>query len=84
MSLKIYYIRNKTMECNLRYNNAGFLTSLPNIELPSHLLCLERRCRIGEYKCQIAGYCINIRLICDGIIHCPYGEDEENCGSNSN
>jgi hypothetical protein len=30
-------------------------------------------------KCP-GSYCIPSRLICDGELHCPGGEDESDCG----
>lgn len=35
-------------------------------------------CRENYYKCKWS-YCVSVENICDGIIHCPNGDDEINC-----
>uniref|UniRef100_G3N7U1 SCO-spondin n=1 Tax=Gasterosteus aculeatus aculeatus TaxID=481459 RepID=G3N7U1_GASAC len=37
---------------------------------------LPRRCPYGQFSCPPPGGCINAGLRCDGIPHCPKGEDE--------
>lgn len=36
-------------------------------------------CEEGQYKCQRNGYCLDSILICDGIRHCTFGDDEQDC-----
>lgn len=43
------------------------------------LSCETTICDKNEYKCFLYGYCITVNLICDGVNHCPYGDDEMNC-----
>lgn len=43
-------------------------------------ICKDRSCRKNQYKCKHEGYCINVRLVCDGKNHCLHGDDETNCG----
>ena len=43
--------------------------------LGSH--CMFHVCNL-QYKC-IESYCIPTRKLCDGMVDCPSGEDEENC-----
>ena len=43
---------------------------------------VTRRCPFdGDVKCNDTGKCYRSRYICDGISHCRYGNDEENCGN---
>ena len=40
---------------------------------------LDKECDQDEYRCERADVCLPQRMICDGDIHCPYGDDESNC-----
>ena len=42
-------------------------------------MCKEKSC-LSSYKCYNS-YCIPFHLVCDGILDCPNGEDENNCPS---
>lgn len=43
-----------------------------------HLLgCEEAQCS-GTYKCR-QSYCVSTQKVCDGVIDCPYGDDEFAC-----
>ena len=57
----------------------GHLTPCRNGAHLQH--CLEHKCPT-MFKCQLA-YCIKLSRVCDGIIHCPLGEDESNCNYSS-
>ncbi|XP_011694235.1 PREDICTED: vitellogenin receptor-like [Wasmannia auropunctata] len=42
--------------------------------------CIAYECSRNEYKCRGHNICISKTKLCDGIIHCPNGEDETvNC-----
>lgn len=43
--------------------------------------CELTTCDQGQYLCYWYNYCISIELICDGIHHCYFGDDEYNCGT---
>lgn len=43
-------------------------------------LCSESYCPVGQYLCHQDKHCIAIDLVCDGIHHCYFGDDEYNCG----
>ena len=48
-------------------------------------LCVNAACRSDQFECM-TGACIPLHLRCDGVSHCPNGEDELNCtrtGKNS-
>ncbi|XP_023343086.1 prolow-density lipoprotein receptor-related protein 1 [Eurytemora carolleeae] len=38
-----------------------------------------RICAINQFRCPMSTTCVNERMKCDGIKHCPNGEDELNC-----
>ena len=42
--------------------------------------CRNEKCSPGEYLCKRYPYCINSDMICDGVKHCLYGDDEFFCG----
>ena len=52
------------------------------------LICFTDKCRGPEYyACAIDPYeescrvrCIRKKRVCDGIVQCPFGDDEHNCG----
>nr|XP_040023734.1 SCO-spondin [Gasterosteus aculeatus aculeatus] len=46
---------------------------------PSTTTISPRRCPYGQFSCPPPGGCINAGLRCDGIPHCPKGEDETGC-----
>lgn len=46
------------------------------------LACENKKCLKGQYMCYSNSYCIDIELLCDGVSHCLYGDDEINCGEN--
>ena len=39
--------------------------------------CIYHSCP-QHYKCEYS-YCIPLQAVCNGVIDCPYGEDEKNC-----
>ena len=45
--------------------------------LASGLTCRYVMCH-GGYKCLLS-YCLPVRKVCDGVVDCVNGEDEENC-----
>ncbi|KAM5153824.1 LOW QUALITY PROTEIN: transmembrane protease serine 2 [Callospermophilus lateralis] len=40
---------------------------------------LENKCSVSEMECGSSGTCISPSFWCDGIAHCPNGEDENQC-----
>ncbi|XP_023571706.1 transmembrane protease serine 2 isoform X2 [Octodon degus] len=40
---------------------------------------LEKRCAVSGVECGNSGICISPSLWCDGVVHCPNGEDENRC-----
>ncbi|XP_004842514.1 transmembrane protease serine 2 isoform X1 [Heterocephalus glaber] len=40
---------------------------------------LENRCAVSGVECGSSGICISPSLWCDGVPHCPSGEDENGC-----
>lgn len=53
-----------------------FKTDLFRISHP----CPQKHCPYGQYLCYRDNFCILIENICDGINHCPLGDDESGCG----
>ena len=49
-------------------SNGGHLTS-----------CVSMEC-VGLFKCPLS-YCLPLRLVCDGVSDCPWGEDEDVCSN---
>lgn len=49
--------------------------------IDQQLSCTRKGCPRGQYQCYLDAYCIDIELICDGIVHCLQGDDETNCGN---
>jgi len=41
-------------------------------------LCATVACRRNQFECA-SGSCIHMYQRCDGVAHCPGGEDELNC-----
>ncbi|OBS82063.1 hypothetical protein A6R68_23947 [Neotoma lepida] len=41
----------------------------------------DSKCSTSEMECGSSGTCISSSLWCDGISHCPNGEDENRCES---
>ena len=62
--------------CLLTWQNAGELATCRH---GGHLSdCIYHSCP-QHYKCEYS-YCIPLHAICNGVIDCPYGEDEMDCG----
>lgn len=59
----------------------GNLITKPNFPYEQLENCENTKCLKYDYKCKIRGYCIPLSLVCDGITHCHFGDDEENCGN---
>ncbi|CAI9624724.1 unnamed protein product, partial [Staurois parvus] len=43
-----------------------------------------RECGPGEWSCSLSGQCIPIDKVCDGTVHCRFGEDENNATTGRN
>ncbi|KAF6729854.1 SCO-spondin [Oryzias melastigma] len=41
--------------------------------------CSSSSCPTGHFSCPPPGGCIHAELRCDGVPHCPTGEDEDGC-----
>ena len=62
--------------CLLTWQKAGELATCRN---GGHLSdCIYHSCP-QDYKCEYS-YCIPLHAVCNGILDCPYGEDEMDCG----
>jgi len=42
------------------------------------ITCVGAACQSSQFECM-NGTCIHLYQRCDGMRHCPYGEDELNC-----
>lgn len=51
---------------------------------PSPTATSPRSCPSGQFSCPPPGGCIAAEQRCDGIPHCPRGEDETGCHPHSN
>ena len=61
--------------CLLTWQRAGELATCRN---GGHLSdCIYHSCP-QYYKC-VYSYCIPLQAVCNGVIDCPYGEDEKDC-----
>lgn len=58
--------------CNIEYTSSGFLKYFPKLNFN----CFKKKCEIGQFQCSFYHFCIPIDLVCDGINHCPEGDDE--------
>lgn len=43
-------------------------------------LQVENKCSVSGIECGSSGTCVSASHWCDGILHCPSGEDENRCG----
>lgn len=48
--------------------------------LPVFPLLVEKKCSVSEMQCGSSGTCVSLSFWCDGVAHCPNGEDESQCG----
>ena len=63
--------------CTYKESDTGLLAPCRNA---AHLkACRSHQCPT-KYKC-IESYCVEHDKVCDGISHCPMGEDESDCGN---
>lgn len=58
----------------------GYLKEFPILINNEASACSKVKCNFGEYSCNYYEICISVELICDGIKHCPFNDDEEHCG----
>lgn len=61
--------------CGMEVSSMGYMIT----NLFSAISCSEKHCARGQYLCYHDRYCISIELICDGISHCYFGDDEYDC-----
>lgn len=66
-------------KCVLNYDSFDRLKTIVNYPFMQLYDCEKTSCEAGEYLCPGKKFCISIELICDGINHCFYNEDEMNC-----
>lgn len=67
------------VECKLEYYSTGLLKNIPNLRVMNLLQCSKTPCKEGEYQCRQFLFCINIKLVCNGLEDCPLGDDEGQC-----
>lgn len=65
--------------CFLEYNSMGYLKSYVQYPYKSLHSCNKKKCTNGQFFCSQLKFCISIELVCDGINHCIYNEDELEC-----
>ncbi|CAD5126247.1 DgyrCDS14413 [Dimorphilus gyrociliatus] len=72
--------RDLEIKCKIVYDSMGNL--LTKVHYPFNALknCTKTTCAIGEYLCKQSYYCISIKQVCDGIVHCTHFDDENDCG----
>ncbi|CAD5126378.1 DgyrCDS14519 [Dimorphilus gyrociliatus] len=70
----------KSNSCEVVYTSMGNLLTRVHFPYSSLENCNRKSCEMGKYLCNKVGYCISIKQICDGIVHCVYHDDEFDCG----
>lgn len=74
------YSREKSSSyCRLKYDSLGKLQTRPGFPYFELINCNITSCSKGQYLCKDKPYCIDLQNVCDGTIHCHYGDDELNC-----
>lgn len=69
-------------DCTINHDNSNQrFYAFPILKLYK---CEKKICAAGYYLCKYDGYCIDSTLLCDGIKHCLYGDDEEICHQSKN
>jgi hypothetical protein len=48
-------------------------------EIPITAISEDFECPVTTVKCP-RSFCLPVRFICDGVIHCPDADDEKDCG----
>lgn len=64
----------------LWWAGAVSLVSEPDGCLPPTSLPVDSKCAGSGMECGSSGTCVSAFQWCDGILHCPSGEDENQCG----
>lgn len=67
--------------CKVTYDSFGKLKTRPGFPFFELANCSLTSCLKGQYLCKERNYCIDINNFCDGVAHCHYGDDEENCST---
>lgn len=70
---------NELEYCNLAYDSLGFLKYHVGFSYNNFLTCEKEKCHKGQFLCRQMKFCISLALVCDGINHCFYNEDERGC-----
>ncbi|XP_036219322.2 uncharacterized protein [Bactrocera oleae] len=71
----IYSIANRSKAISVEYlrpENGDFTFNWMEL-VPRPILSIAEDC---QYKCSELGACVNASVWCDGIVHCPSGDDE--------
>lgn len=77
-----YSILSSPTYCKLTYNSFGHKQTLSFFPYRELSACSKDHvCNIGEYQCREKNYCVDLKNVCDGIIHCHHGDDEEFCSN---
>lgn len=68
-------------KCSIKYDSLKKLIFFPKKNLLSYSNCnWSLPCDPWQIKCGGSGFCIDVKYVCDGIFHCPEGDDEYSCG----
>lgn len=65
--------------CEFGYDSLDERQTIINYPYLSLMNC-SKNCRQGYFLCSKFKFCIDIKLVCDGLNHCFHNEDEMNCG----
>lgn len=65
--------------CKFGYNSLDEPKTIVHFPYLSLFNCSKKICSKGYFLCSKFQFCIDIKLVCDGINHCFFNEDEQNC-----
>ncbi|CAD5113413.1 DgyrCDS2584 [Dimorphilus gyrociliatus] len=83
--IRNYYARHKhlsknTTQCRVEYDSLNQALTKANYPFEELLNCTNAKCKIGDYQCKNVNYCVPVQYVCDKVVHCYWGDDEEDCG----
>ncbi|XP_072046391.1 uncharacterized protein [Amphiura filiformis] len=50
-----------------------------NLPVEGTIASIHGHCRLGEFQCKRSAECVSVSFLCDYVIHCIDGSDEEGC-----